>query len=61
MLGVRLDNTARLTEGFDLVRFRPIALAVEERLPPLLDTLRAVKSDVRSVSAPTPTWRSSRR
>lgn len=50
LLGVRLGSTARLTECLNLVRFRSITLAVEERLPPLLDTLRTVEPDVRLVT-----------
>lgn len=50
LFGVRLGSTARLTEGLDLVRFRSVTLAVEERLPPLLDTLRAVEPNVRLIT-----------
>ena len=44
MLGVRLPGATTMTEDIDIAQFRSISLAIaeDEQLPPMLDTLRQV-------------------
>jgi hypothetical protein len=42
MLGVRMPSASLMTADIDVAQFRSISIAVEERMPPVLDALRAV-------------------
>ncbi len=42
MLGVRLGAASVMTEDIDVAQFRSISIAVEDQLPPVLTTLRAI-------------------
>jgi hypothetical protein len=52
MLGVRLSGAALMTEDIDIAQFRAISIAVEDRTPPVLETLQAVDPTFRAVSRP---------
>jgi len=52
MLGVRLGGAALMTEDIDIAQFRSISIAVEDHVPPVLETLRSVEPEFRPVSKP---------
>jgi hypothetical protein len=52
MLGFRLTGTAAVTEDIDLAQFRSIAGAVEDQVPPVLETLQRIDPSFRAVSRP---------
>lgn len=52
MLGVRLGGAALMTEDVDIAQFRSISIAVDDEVPPLLDTLQAVEPEFQPVSKP---------
>jgi hypothetical protein len=49
LLGVRLPNTAMQTSDTDLAQFHSISVAVEDTMPPVLDTLRSVDKTFREI------------
>lgn len=52
MLGVRLSGAALMTEDLDIAQFRSISIAVDDRVPPVLETLRKVEPEFQPVSKP---------
>ncbi len=52
MPGFRLTGTAAVTEDIDLAQVRSIAGAVEDQVPPVLETLQRVDPSFRAVSRP---------
>ncbi|MFC5423835.1 MAG: hypothetical protein DI537_56945 [Stutzerimonas stutzeri] len=49
MLGVRLASSAMVTADADFAQFYSISVAVEDEMPPVLDTLKAVDRTFRAV------------
>jgi hypothetical protein len=49
MLGVRLASSAMVTADADFAQFHSISVAVEDDMPPVLDTLKAVDRTFRAV------------
>ena len=52
MLEFRLSGAAAMTEDIDLAQFRAIADAVEDRAPPVLETLQQVEPSFRPITRP---------
>lgn len=52
MLGVRLGSAAVITEDVDVAQFRSISIAVEDCVPPVLNTLRAVEAAFQPIDKP---------
>lgn len=52
MLGVRLGGAALMTEDVDIAQFRSISIAVNDQVPPVLETLQAVEPEFQPVSKP---------
>jgi hypothetical protein len=49
LLGVRLPNTAMQTEDADFAQFHSISVAVEDRLPPVIDLLKKIDPTFREI------------
>jgi len=54
MLGVRLGSGAMMTEDIDLAQFRSVSIAVEERIPPVINALKSVEPAFEPVTKPLP-------
>jgi hypothetical protein len=52
MLGIRLGSAVLATADIDVAQFRSISVAVEDRVPPMLATLRAIDPAFRPISKP---------
>ncbi len=52
MLGVRLGSASVMTEDIDVAQFRSISVGVEDRLPPILTTLRSIDSSFQPIARP---------
>lgn len=50
MLGVRFGQAALTTSDIDVAQFRSISLAVDDRVPPMLDVLRRVDAGFQPIS-----------
>lgn len=57
MLGVHLSSSVLMTEDIDIAQFKNVSVAVEDAVPPLLDTLKSVDAEF----VPVPHPRDSRR
>jgi hypothetical protein len=49
ILGVRLPSTSMVTGDADFAQFHSISVAVEDKMPPVLETLRAVDPTFREI------------
>ena len=49
MLGARMPSASLMTEDIGVAQFRDIGVAVGERLPPVLETLRRVEASFEPV------------
>jgi hypothetical protein len=52
MLGVRMPGASLMTEDIDVAQFRGTSIAVGERLPPVLETLRLVEASFEPLTRP---------
>lgn len=52
VLGVRLPSTSMVTGDADFAQFHSISMAVDDKMPPVLDTLRSVDPTFREVPHP---------
>ena len=52
MLGVRLRAANLMTADIDIAQFRSISIAVEDRIPPVLDALRSVDAGFQPIPLP---------
>jgi hypothetical protein len=49
VLGVRLPGTSMVTDDTDFAQFHSISVAVEDGMPPILETLKAVDASFREI------------
>ena len=52
MLGIRLRSANLMTADIDIAQFRSISIAVEDRIPPVLDALRSVDAAFQPITLP---------
>ena len=52
MLGVRLGSASVMTEDIDVAQFRATSIAVEDKLPPLLATLKKIDPSFKPMTRP---------